>query len=121
MVMSMGSRQAGSAMPGRRRVVTSGGGFTGLVDKVLYAVTAVLVVCTVSLAGQGMFFERVRTVDDEGAQSPSPATSKPRAPRAASSGQGCEGGGVSETNGVGQLPRNPSTARDEPRPAGTGT
>jgi hypothetical protein len=107
-------------MHGRRRVATSGGGFTGLVDKVLYAITAVLVVCSVSLAGQGMFFERVRTVDDEGAQSPPPATSKPRAPRAAWSGQVGEDEGFDDLSGVvprpRTLPRNPSTAGPD-RPA----
>src|SRR2546425_11087779 len=88
MAMFMDSRPRAGRSAGRGRgVVTSGGGFTDLVDKVLYAVTAVLVVCSLSFAAQRTFFEPVATVDDRRAQATLPATAREAARSAISAGQ----------------------------------
>src|SRR2546422_9736972 len=105
MAMFMDSRPRAGRSAGRGRgVVTSGGGFTDLVDKVLYAVTAVLVVCSLSFAAQRTFFEPVATVDDRRAQATLPATAREAARSAVSAGQYGEGGGVAGT-------REPAAAR----------
>ena len=96
--------------------MTSAGGFTGFVDKVLYAVTATLVVCSLSFAAPRMFFGPVVTVDDERAQSTSPATSQPTAPRAASSGQAGQDEGSTDLRVVPPrtMPRNPMARPERP-------
>src|SRR3989442_10425220 len=109
MAMFMDSRPRAGRSAGRGRgVVTSGGGFTDLVDKVLYAVTAVLVVCSLSFAAQRTFFEPVATVDDRRAQATLPATAREAARSAISAGprEPAERAGC---------PREPA-ARPGPRP-----
>jgi len=104
----------GSTYPSRsrRRSVTSAGGFTGFVDKILYAVTATLVVWSLSFAAQPMFFKPVGTVDDERAQSTPSATAQAR--RARTSELAGEDDGWADLSVVvpplRTMPRNPSRA-----------
>jgi len=108
--------------------VTSGGGFTDLVDKVLYAVTAVLVVCSLSFAAQRTFFEPVATVDDRRAQATLPATAREAARSAISAGQSEQEDGAADPGdlaaGRGTVPLKPPAAgqgRPTPDPTGAGS
>src|SRR3989442_541867 len=129
MAMFMDSRPRAGRSAGRGRgVVTSGGGFTDLVDKVLYAVTAVLVVCSLSFAAQRTFFEPVATVDDRRAQATLPATAREAARSAISAGQSEQEDGAADPGdlaaGRGTVPLKPPAAgqgRPTPDPTGAGS
>src|SRR3989442_2706286 len=129
MAMFMDSRpRAGRSAARGRGVVTSGGGFTDLVDKVLYAVTAVLVVCSLSFAAQRTFFEPVATVDDRRAQATLPATAREAARSAISAGQSEQEDGAADPGdlaaGRGTVPLKPPAAgqrRPTPDPTGAGS
>src|SRR3989442_3618513 len=107
MAMFMDSRPRAGRSAGRGRgVVTSGGGFTDLVDKVLYAVTAVLVVCSLSFAAQRTFFEPVATVDDRRAQATLPATAPEAARSAVSPGPRGHAIAWGDARGLATCPRD---------------
>ena len=103
-----------------RRSVTSAGGFTGFVDKILYAATATLALCSLSFATQRMFFDAPPKADEQQVvQSTSATTAGGVARRATRSNEGQERDGSVDPEAPGArdpLRRGPSTA-PEPSPA----